>query len=708
MSRQTRDDTLRPVKLVEDERELSHLTYPIKLAKEEHMLTTIERILFLLLAAICIVATINTFGQMGQIIWRGDRELNFKDLPTRIIKGVTALLTQGRILRHRKLASIIHLGVAYGFLFYLLVNLYDLLEGFIHDFEFLHDNIIGQLFRLSADIFGTIVLIGVLYFLIRRFLLTDPALVTHDNIKLHPSVEAGGVRKDSLVVGLFILFHIGFRILSQSYLIALDEIPDTWQPVANGIANAFLVGRAPEVLNFGWHLSWWISFGLIVLFLPYFPYTKHAHLFMGPANFMLAPERTYLGQLKTLDFEDESIEQFGANTLLDLPKTNVMDAFACIMCNRCQEVCPAYVTGKELSPAALEINKRYYIRENMDVLAIGEETAVPLLDYAITESAVWACTACGHCIDICPVGNAPMIDIMEMRRDLVLMKSEFPEELKGAFVGMERQGNPWQSTEERMEWAKPLPFEVKTVEENPDFDYLLWVGCAGAFNPEAQETVRAVATILQNAGVSFAVLGDAETCTGDPARRAGNEYLYYELASANIETLNSVGADKKKIVTSCPHCLSTIGGEYGELGGHYTVYHHTQMISDLIGQGKLTLRNNVLETVTFHDPCYLGRHNGIIEEPRDALAKAGVTLLEMERNGKDSFCCGAGGAQYWKEEEHGTDEVNLNRYEEARSTGADTLAVGCPFCATMMNDANAKANNAMQVKDIAKIVADAM
>lgn len=671
------------------------------------MLSPTEKILFILLVVVCVVATINTFGSMGQIIWRGSGELNLKDLPQRVIKGVVALFTQGRIIRHRKLASFIHLGVAYGFLFFLLVNLYDVLEGFVPEFAFLYDNIVGRLFRLSADLFAAIVLLGVLFFLVRRFVMTDPALVTRDNVKLHPSVEKGGVRKDSLVVGLFILLHVGFRMLSQAFIIAQEGEPDQWQIVANSIANA-LPAASTDVYNFGWHVSWWISVGLIVIFLPYFPYTKHAHLFMGPVNFMTAPERTYLGQLKTLDFEDESIEQFGAHTLTDLSKTQILDAFACIMCNRCQEVCPAYVTGKELSPAALEINKRYHIRENMDVLAIGEDTAVPLLDYAISESAVWACTACGHCIDICPVGNAPMMDIMDIRRDLVLMQSDFPDELKGAFVGMERTGNPWQSTEGRMEWAAPLPFDVPTVEENPNYDYLLWVGCAGAFNPDAQETVRAVATILHSAGISFAVLGDAETCTGDPARRAGNEYLYFELASANIETLNEAGADKKKIVTSCPHCLSTIGGEYGELGGHFTVYHHTQMISDLVGQGKLTLQNGHLETVTYHDPCYLGRHNGIIEEPRDALVKAGVTLLEMERNGKDSFCCGAGGAQYWKEEEHGSEEVNINRYEEAQSTGAHTLAVGCPFCATMMSDANAKAGNKMQVKDIAKIVADAI
>jgi Fe-S oxidoreductase len=380
------------------------------------------------------------------------------------------------------------------------------------------------------------------------------------------------------------------------------------------------------------------------------------------------------------------------------------------MCNRCQEVCPAYNTGKELSPSALEINKRYYIRENMGALAAGAANGTPLLDYAISESAVWACTACGHCIEICPVGNVPMLDIMEIRRDQVMMQSEFPEQLKGAFVGMERMGNPWQAQGSRMEWAAPLPFEVPIVEENPDYEYLLWVGCAGAFNPDAQKTVRALATILHEADISFAVLGDDETCTGDSARRAGNEPLYQAMAEANIETLNAAGADKKRIVTSCPHCFTTIGKEYGEMGGHYTVFHHTQLISDLVGRGKLRLNGQTLEKATFHDPCYLGRHNGVIDEPRSALAAAGLTLLEMPRHGKDSFCCGAGGAQYWKEEEHGMtgETVNANRFREAKATGAVVLAVGCPFCNTMMSDANREQGAPMQVRDVAELVVEAL
>jgi Fe-S oxidoreductase len=483
---------------------------------------------------------------------------------------------------------------------------------------------------------------------------------------------------------------------------------DPWQPFASLVAMG-LAALPPNVLVVGWHLSWWVALGLILLFLPYFPYTKHAHLFMGPFNFATRPRRRAMGALDSINFEDESQEQFGVTTLTDLSQTHLVDPFACIMCNRCQDVCPGYVTGKELSPSTLEINKRYYIWGNMERLAAGEPEETPLLDYAISESAVWACTSCGACIEACPVGNEPMFDILNIRRSQVLMESQFPAQLKGAFTGMERSGNPWQMTEDRLGWAKSLDFPVPTVEDNPNYEFLYWVGCAGAFDPSAQKIARATATVLHTAGVNFAVLGNDEACTGDTARRAGNEYLFYELAQANIETLGAAGANQKRIVVNCPHCLHTLSKEYPDYGGNYTVLHHTQLITELIGSGKLKLNGqNGLEPVTFHDPCYLGRHNTIYNDPRQALAEAGVTLLEMERSRNKSFCCGAGGAQMWKEEEPGRQSVNVNRYAEARATGAKTLAVGCPFCARMLNDANNNAGGPMVVKDVAEVVAEAI
>ncbi len=667
------------------------------------MLSITEKLLFTLLVLISIVATISTFGDMYAIIIRGADRLYFEKLPRRMWTGLLALFNQGRITRHRRLTSVIHLGVAWGFIFFFLVNAYDIAEGLITGFAL--PGIAGDIFRLAADIFSVIVLAGVLYFIVRRFGLQDPHLKIRDNVLVDERARAG-IPRDSLVVALFILFHVGFRFLGQSFLIA-ENGADPWQPFANTVAGLWS-GLPEQAIVAGAHASWWIALGLILMFLPYFPYTKHAHLFMGPFNFMTRPDRRSMGALSPINFEDESIEKFGVARLTDLTQTQILDAFACIMCNRCQDACPAYTTGKELSPAALEINKRYYLRNNLGALGSGGADTPLLMEYAISESALWACTSCGACVEVCPVGNEPMRDILDIRRERVLMESDFPQELQGAFRGMERSGNPWGTTEDRLAWTKPLPFDVPTVDENPEFDVLYWVGCAGAFDPKAQETSRAIATVLHAAGVNFAILGRSESCTGDTARRAGNEYLFYEMARGNIELLNEVGAEQKTIVTGCPHCFHTIGNEYPDLGGNYRVMHHTQMIGDLVGRGKLRLNGKALEQVTYHDPCYLGRHNGVYDAPRDALAKAGTILLEMDRSKSNSFCCGAGGAQMWKEEEHGSGAVNMNRYAEARATGAKTLAVGCPFCARMLDDANKEAGQAMAIKDVAEVVAGAL
>lgn len=670
------------------------------------MLTIVEKILFTLLVLASLSAGYMAFERMIKIILRGGGELRLDELPKRLIKGAVTLATQGHILKNRKITSLFHYAVAWGFIFYGLVNVVDVVEGFVPNFHFLGDTVFAGIYRLLADVLSIGVLVGVIYFLIRRFIARDKPLQIRENVKVYPRARQGGIARDSFIVGFFILFHVGARFTGQSFLLA-HEGSDVWQPFAS-LVSGLWAGASPAALTVGWHAAWWLALGLILLFIPYFPSTKHAHLFMGPINFMTRPERTALGALDPLNFEDESIEQFGVATLTQLPKTQILDAFACIMCNRCQQACPAYNTGKELSPAAIEVNKRYFIRDHMASLASGAPDTIPLMDYAISESALWACTTCGACVEVCPVGNEPMFDILHMRQERVMMESDFPDQLKGAFTGMERLSNPWGMTEDRLAWTAPLDFQVPTVEENPEFEVLYWVGCAGAFDPGGQAIAQAVATVLHSAGVNFAVLGDMETCTGDSARRAGNEYLFFEMAQANIETLNGVGADKKTIVTGCPHCLHTLGKEYPALGGHYRVLHHTQMIADLVGKGKLQLNGNRLEKVTFHDPCYLGRHNGVYDAPREALARAGMTLLEMDRSKNNSFCCGAGGAQMWKEEEHGAQAVNANRFAEAKETGAAVLAVGCPFCAIMLKDANQHAGTPMQVKDVSQVVVEAM
>ena len=439
--------------------------------------------------------------------------------------------------------------------------------------------------------------------------------------------------------------------------------------------------------------------------MPYFPYSKHIHLIVAPINYLMRPERTALGALPPIDFDDHDLEEVGVQRLEQLGQTLLLDAFACVMCNRCQDVCPAYATGKELSPAALEINKRYMLKSDMAALA-GGATSAPLVGNAISPSALWACTACGACVEICPVGNEPMFDIMELRRYQVMTAGDFPAQLQNAFNGMERQGNPWQMNEDRVAWAEGL--QVPTIEDNPEFEYLYWVGCAASYDPRAKDVARSFVKILNAAEVNYAILGMQEGCTGDTARRAGHEYLFSEMAAANIETLTGAGA--RRIVVTCPHCLHSLGAEYSPFGAVLEVIHHTTLINQLVRAGKLNLsgEGESAQRVTFHDPCYLGRHNGVFEDPRDALTAGKVELLEMDRTRSNSFCCGAGGAQMWKEEEPGQVGVNTSRFEEAKGTGADTLVVGCPFCMVMMTDASRAAGESMPVRDVAEIVADSL
>jgi Fe-S oxidoreductase len=382
-----------------------------------------------------------------------------------------------------------------------------------------------------------------------------------------------------------------------------------------------------------------------------------------------------------------------------------MDAYACIMCYRCQQVCPAYNTGKVLSPAALEINKRYFLNREGAAIAGGAPSSQTLLEFAIPAEAIWACTACGACSDICPVGVEPMRDILDIRRALVLMENDFPEQLQTAFRGMERTLNPWNvPPQERMKWAEGL--DVPTIQENPQPDLLWWVGCAPATDGRAQKSARAFARLLNAAQVSYAVLGEAEGCTGDSARRAGNEYLFYELATANVEILNEVAPDR--IVTTCPHCLHTLRNEYPAFGGNFQVIHHTELIKELIGKNLLPATQQGGSPLTFHDPCYLGRQNGIIDAPRAVIQDQGLELIEMPHSGADSFCCGAGGAQMWKEEQDGDQRVSDKRFAEAQATDAKVLAVGCPFCMIMLDDARKENNSEMEVLDLAEILAQGL
>lgn len=662
------------------------------------MLTTPERLLFfLLLVSTVSLATKGTY-RIIRIISRGRGKPDWWMGIRRAWDAFRKSITFSPVFRARLGPSLLHGFVGWAFIYYLLVNLGDVLEGFIPDYLFLGTGTVGDLYRLGVDVLSVAALFGMTLLLIRRFALRAPELTIRESTHLHPKARSG-IRRDSAIVGGFILIHVGSQFLGQSFAIAATRA-DSWQPFASTVAGLWS-GLSATALTAGEHIWWWLSIGTILLFLPYFPYSKHIHLFIAPLNFLLHPVRPSMGTLDALDFEDESVEQYGVARLEDLSWKGLIDAYACIMCNRCQDACPAYETGKVLSPAALEINKRYFLNQEGSRIAAGEQSSQTLLDFAISAEAVWACTACGACVEVCPVGIEPMRDILEIRQSMVLMENEFPEQLQTAYRGMERAANPWNiPPEERLKWAEGL--EVPTIQQNPDPEILWWVGCAAATDPRAQETARAFAKVLNAAGVNFSVLGTQEQCTGDAARRSGNEYLFNELASSNVETLDQVKA--QRIVAACPHCLHTLKTEYPAFGGEYEVVHHTEYIQELITSGRLKSNEDQrLENITFHDPCYLGRQNGIVAAPREALGLVDIKLEEMPRSGDNSFCCGAGGAQFWKEEESGLERVSADRIREAEATGADTLAVGCPFCMMMLSDAS---QNGMQVRDVAEIVAE--
>uniref|UniRef100_UPI00257E6691 (Fe-S)-binding protein n=1 Tax=Oceanithermus sp. TaxID=2268145 RepID=UPI00257E6691 len=452
------------------------------------------------------------------------------------------------------------------------------------------------------------------------------------------------------------------------------------------------------------HVFWWGAIGSILAFIPYFPRSKHIHLMVSAFKLTFRAEKP--GVLDPIDFEDESAESFGVARLEDFSWPRLIDPYACIMCNRCADVCPANVTGKALNPAALIINERYEFNDILPAFAAGEASPRPLMDFALEADALWSCTTCMACVEVCPVGNEQMLHLVDIRRERVLMEGDFPAELQNAFRGMERAGNPWGiSQDKRMDWAEGLDFKVPTTADNPHPEVLYWVGCAASYDPRAQKIARSMAEILNAAGVDWAVLGTREKCTGDSARRAGNEYLFFQLATENVATLNEVAP--KKIVTTCPHCMHTIGNEYPQFGGEYEVVHHSAFIEQLLAEGRLDVKPfDAGAKATFHDPCYLGRHNGQYEAPRDVVGALGFVVEDPGRNRENAFCCGAGGAMFWKEEAPGAERIPENRYRELVGTGAEVIATACPFCTQMFETEAANAEGGPEVRDLAELVAE--
>jgi Fe-S oxidoreductase len=477
--------------------------------------------------------------------------------------------------------------------------------------------------------------------------------------------------------------------------LGLNDWPRSWSPVSNALSHLFGHDSATRVLE---RVFVWAHVLTILTFLAYLPRSKHLHIGTAAINVWFG--RTGAGgRLEPIRFDDENVAEedirYGAGTAADLTWKQVLDTFSCTECGRCQDACPAFATGKALSPKLLMMGLR-------DQVLSGEDG--PLVPAAVTDEVVWDCVTCGACVQACPVSIEHVDHIVDLRRHLVMVESSFPAEAEPMLRDVERASNPWGKPQsERADWATSIG--VRVLEPgDPAPEYLYWVGCASSFDERARRTAESTAKLLAAAGVDFAILGPRESCTGDPARRMGNEYVFQAFAEQNVETLN--GAGVTKIVANCPHCFNTLANEYPDFGGRYEVIHHSELLAALVRAGRLSPERPAgTGTITYHDSCYLARHNDVLAAPRELVAAVGEPV-EMQRSGKSTFCCGAGGAHMWMEERG--KPINAERVREAAATGAETLAVACPFCTVMLDDGVQSAGDELRVVDIATLLAEAI
>ncbi|MGH2704431.1 MAG: (Fe-S)-binding protein [Actinomycetota bacterium] len=504
---------------------------------------------------------------------------------------------------------------------------------------------------------------------------------------------------------------------ARAALVALGRFPypPGWAFVSSLLARHVLGGAGAGGLEALRTAFLWGHCLLVLGFLVYLGYSKHLHIVTAPLNVLLSSTATRApGALKNIDIDIETMTEedvIGAATVTDLSWKQLLDTMTCTECGRCQSACPAWNTGKVLSPKLLVMELRDHLMEVGPGLAEARRaggpgrSSLPLNPDVIEDQVVWDCTTCGACVYNCPVDIEHIDHIVDMRRNLVMMEARFPREMAGALTNLERSGNPWgQPASARLAWAEGLDVPVLGRDVGPGaFDVLYWVGCAGAFDDRNRKVVRSFAGLLEQAGVRFAVLGPAESCNGDPARRLGHEYLFQEMAKANIGTLDGFGV--QKVVTACPHCFNTLSREYPQLGGAYQVRHHSEYLAELVEQGRLHIRRDYEATVAYHDPCYAARHNDILAAPRTLLGEAGAAVKELHRHGRQTFCCGAGGGRMWMEERSGK-KINLDRTDEAVAAGVDVVGVGCPFCHIMLDDGireRGAADN-LRVRDLAQIL----
>ena len=548
--------------------------------------------------------------------------------------------------------------------------------------KFLHGNTY-RAYALIGDAAGLIFTISIVWAILRRY---GPRSMRPYRIRVKSKPE------HAVILATFLSIAItGFG--AEAYRIALDGLPEFERWSFIGYPFATLIEGSGSIA--GWHQAWWLAHvASFVGFLILLPITMLRHIFTSPLNMYLSHKDRPKGAMKPMpNLLETEAESFGVSKIEEFTWKQLLDTDACTMCGRCTSVCPANATGKPLDPREIvlktgEVMARTGSPEVSPPISVDAEIAVPsnwMFDRVTTEE-LWACTSCRACDEICPVNIEILDKILDMRRYLSLMESDFPTELGTAYRGMENQMNPWGlSQSDRADWVVDDSVTVLAGGEPLESEYLYWVGCAGSFDDKNKKVSQALSTLMNRAGVSYSILGPAENCTGDSARRTGNEYIFQLLAMQNIETLDAMGA--KKIITQCPHCFNTLANEYPQLGGHYDVIHHSEFLEQLIEDGDLDMSNaSLAERIVYHDACYLGRHNDVYLAPRKVIGSlGGVQVLEAENNGTKSMCCGAGGGRFWMEETVGKD-VNVERSQQLLATGANRIATACPFCYVMIDD----------------------
>ncbi|MYA39694.1 MAG: (Fe-S)-binding protein [Acidimicrobiia bacterium] len=605
-------------------------------------------------------------------------------------------------------SGLMHSMIYYGFLVLLAGTITLEIDHLMPEsLKFLHGPVyLG--YSAVLDFFALVFLGGLAWAVFRRYVM-PPARIAS---KTRP--------EDALVLGLLILVGVT-GVVTEAARIAVDGQPDFEKWSFVGYPLSFLMPASPEFFH---QVVWGIHAASFLAFLVVLPVTKLRHAVTSPVNMFLSPRDRVKGAMKAMPnlMEAEDLETIGASTVGDFSWKQLFDTDACTICGRCTSVCPANITGKALDPREIVVKSGEVLAASGAPVVTAPVEPAPTITIdtdslfeRVTSEEVWSCTSCRACDDICPVNIEILDKILDMRRYLTLMEADFPPELAKAFVAMENQGNPWGlGKEQRLDWTRQLDFPVKVLgaEGVDSAEYLWYVGCAGSFDDRNRAVTLSLARLMHAAGIDFAVLGPREMCNGDPARRAGNEFVYQQLAFQNIETLDSLGVEK--VITQCPHCFNTLAKEYPQLGGHYQVIHHTQLLAELLRRGALTTGNGSVNggrearRVTYHDPCYLGRHNDIYLAPREVVAASGnVEMVEMPRHGTKALCCGAGGARFWMEEHVGK-KINIERTEEALATGASEVAVSCPYCYVMLDDGVKEAGRESDVvvRDLAEMLAE--